>query len=127
MASSPTMSKHSSGETTPRKRPLSPVLASTGDVGIDRSKTPGGHVRTGAVLAVQDEVGELVLSDGTVIKGFSFGARSSMSGEVVFNTGMVGYPEGDHFFLLQTHPMARANRTDVQPSPTRRIADKSSS
>jgi carbamoyl-phosphate synthase small subunit len=36
---------------------------------------------------------KLVLSDGSVFDGFSFGADSSRSGEVVFNTGMVGYPE----------------------------------
>ncbi len=35
----------------------------------------------------------LHLEDGTVIKGVSFGAPVSASGEVVFNTGMVGYPE----------------------------------
>jgi len=35
----------------------------------------------------------LVLDDGTVIKGISFGAQQSVAGEVVFNTGMVGYPE----------------------------------
>ena len=37
--------------------------------------------------------GRLVLQDGTVIKGKSFGADKSIAGEVVFNTGMVGYPE----------------------------------
>lgn len=37
--------------------------------------------------------GKLVLQDGTVIRGQSFGARLSVAGEVVFNTGMVGYPE----------------------------------
>jgi carbamoylphosphate synthase small subunit len=26
-------------------------------------------------------------------KGYSFGAKRSIAGEVVFNTGMVGYPE----------------------------------
>ena len=35
----------------------------------------------------------LVLSDGTVFPGLSFGSRRSVDGEVVFNTGMVGYPE----------------------------------
>jgi len=39
------------------------------------------------------EAGQLELTDGTITKGFSFGATTSMSGEVVFNTGMVGYPE----------------------------------
>jgi carbamoyl-phosphate synthase/aspartate carbamoyltransferase len=37
--------------------------------------------------------GSLVLADGTTYTGYSFGAHTSMSGEVVFNTGMVGYPE----------------------------------
>ncbi|NTV23857.1 MAG: glutamine-hydrolyzing carbamoyl-phosphate synthase small subunit [Nanoarchaeota archaeon] len=35
----------------------------------------------------------LVLEDGTVFPGISFGYETSVSGEVVFNTGMVGYPE----------------------------------
>jgi len=35
----------------------------------------------------------LVLEDGTVHEGFSFGAERDVDGEVVFNTGMVGYPE----------------------------------
>lgn len=35
----------------------------------------------------------LILADGTALHGKQFGARSSASGEVVFNTGMVGYPE----------------------------------
>jgi carbamoyl-phosphate synthase small subunit len=37
--------------------------------------------------------GKLVLKDGTEIEGKSFGADVSMAGEVVFATGMVGYPE----------------------------------
>jgi len=36
---------------------------------------------------------KLVLEDGSIFHGFSFGAEKSVSGEVVFNTGMVGYPE----------------------------------
>ena len=35
----------------------------------------------------------LILSDGSRHTGYSFGAERSMSGEVVFNTAMVGYPE----------------------------------
>lgn len=35
----------------------------------------------------------LVLEDGSLFKGYSFGSLKSVSGEVVFNTGMVGYPE----------------------------------
>lgn len=36
---------------------------------------------------------KLTLEDGTVLEGVSFGAEKSVAGEVVFNTGMMGYPE----------------------------------
>ncbi len=36
---------------------------------------------------------KLVLEDGSMFSGYSFGYPMSTSGEVVFNTGMVGYPE----------------------------------
>lgn len=35
----------------------------------------------------------LVLADGTAHRGYSFGARGTAIGEVVFNTGMTGYQE----------------------------------
>ena len=35
----------------------------------------------------------LILEDGTELTGFSFGGEVSVSGEVVFNTAMTGYPE----------------------------------
>jgi carbamoyl-phosphate synthase small subunit len=35
----------------------------------------------------------LVLEDGTFFQGVSFGYERSVAGEVVFNTGMTGYPE----------------------------------
>jgi carbamoyl-phosphate synthase small subunit len=40
-----------------------------------------------------DDTGVLTLETGHKITGFSFGAKKSMGGELVFNTGMVGYPE----------------------------------
>ncbi|MBS3101981.1 glutamine-hydrolyzing carbamoyl-phosphate synthase small subunit [Candidatus Woesearchaeota archaeon] len=36
---------------------------------------------------------KLILEDGSVFYGVSFGAEKNVSGEVVFNTGMVGYNE----------------------------------
>ncbi len=36
---------------------------------------------------------KLILSDGSEFTGLSFGAVKNTNGEVVFNTGMVGYPE----------------------------------
>ncbi len=38
-------------------------------------------------------VGRLILEDKTIIEGLSFGYESATSGEIVFSTGMVGYPE----------------------------------
>ena len=37
--------------------------------------------------------GTLTLEDGSQVQGFLIGADRSVAGEVVFNTGMVGYPE----------------------------------
>jgi len=37
--------------------------------------------------------GTLVLEDGTRLRGVSFGYEESVAGEIVFTTGMVGYPE----------------------------------
>lgn len=37
--------------------------------------------------------GRLILEDGTTLEGESFGSEKSIAGEVVFSTGMVGYPE----------------------------------
>lgn len=35
----------------------------------------------------------LELQDGSAFQGYAFGARKSIAGELVFQTGMVGYPE----------------------------------
>ena len=42
---------------------------------------------------VKKDLAKLILEDGTTFEGVSFGSQKSISGEVVFNTGMVGYPE----------------------------------
>lgn len=44
-------------------------------------------------MSIQQHRASLVLEDGSVYPGTSFGAGRSTAGEVVFNTGMVGYPE----------------------------------
>lgn len=54
---------------------------------------------------------ELVLEDFVSVKGKSFGAKIDIDGEVVFQTGMVGYPESmtDPSYhgqiLVLTYPM----------------------
>ncbi len=53
----------------------------------------------------------LILEDGSVFTGNSFGAHATVSGEVVFNTGMVGYTESitdpsySGQILCQTYPL----------------------
>lgn len=59
----------------------------------ERSST---WIEEGNVLRFMQEhetKSNLVLEDGAVFEGYSFGSPKSVSGEVVFNTGMVGYPE----------------------------------
>jgi carbamoyl-phosphate synthase small subunit len=55
--------------------------------------------------------GRLLLEDGTQFEGRSFGYSGAIAGEVVFSTGMVGYPEAftDASFagqiLISTYPL----------------------
>ena len=56
--------------------------------------------------------GKLILDDGTIFYGKSFGYEGNVSGEVVFNTAMTGYPESltDPSYagqmLVMTYPLA---------------------
>jgi carbamoyl-phosphate synthase small subunit len=43
--------------------------------------------------SIKNKKAILVLEDGTVFSGHGFGATGKTTGEVVFSTGMVGYPE----------------------------------
>ncbi len=58
-----------------------------------------------------DKEAILVLEDGTAVRGIGFGALKKTYGEVVFNTGMVGYTEAltDPSYhgqiLTQTYPL----------------------
>ncbi len=44
-------------------------------------------------LLSSNNIGKLVLEDGSEYEGKIFGSKKSISGEVVFSTNMVGYPE----------------------------------
>ena len=44
-------------------------------------------------MGIITQKSELILEDGSKFYGYLFGSEKSKSGEVVFNTGMVGYPE----------------------------------
>jgi len=52
--------------------------------GMARQEVPKGNLATPAFLALQD---------GSVYRGYSFGAQETTYGEVVFNTSMCGYQE----------------------------------
>jgi carbamoyl-phosphate synthase (ammonia) len=47
----------------------------------------------GSTSAMFYRQGTLVLEDGTRLRGVSFGYEAEIKGELVFTTGMVGYPE----------------------------------
>ena len=49
--------------------------------------------QSGDDAAPPTALAKLHLEDGTTLTGRSFGSHESMTGEVVFTTGMVGYPE----------------------------------
>ncbi|KAJ2889166.1 Carbamoyl-phosphate synthase, partial [Coemansia aciculifera] len=70
-----------------------PCTAATPSYGPScAAKTPAEVVAAG--LEQAPTVAALVLKDGAVLQGYSFGAEvKSVSGECVFQTGMVGYPE----------------------------------
>ena len=44
-------------------------------------------------MNLEKKPSKLILEDGSVFHGYSFGFQKEVVGEVVFNTGMVGYPE----------------------------------
>ena len=77
-------------------------------------------------LAPRAEVSkaELLLQDGSRFPGKLFGSRCSTGGEVVFNTGMVGYPEAmtDPSYrgqiLVLTYPLIGNYGVPVKLLPT---------
>jgi len=44
-------------------------------------------------MGSREQTARLILEDGSIYYGYSFGSKKAVTGEVVFNTGMVGYPE----------------------------------
>ena len=61
----------------------------------DRGRTMAVQLQppSSARLANDDGLICLELEDGSTYQGYSFGANKSIAGELVFQTGMVGYPE----------------------------------
>lgn len=44
-------------------------------------------------MEFKKQLAKLILEDGSIFRGYSFSSKKAVTGEVVFNTGMVGYPE----------------------------------
>ncbi len=57
------------------------------------ARIPYAPISTPSIDAKDEILTSLELEDGTVYQGYSFGAHKSVAGELVFQTGMVGYPE----------------------------------
>ncbi len=68
-------------------------------------------IESTSTLTNNSRRGTLVLADGTMFEGTSFGATKGIAGEVVFCTGMVGYPEAitdasySGQLLIMTYPL----------------------
>ena len=73
---------------------------------------------------------KLVLEDGSEFSGWSFGKARSQAGEVVFTTGMGGYPQTltDPSFrgqiLVSTYPLAGNYGVPAQPKTAEPIVDE---
>src|SRR5512143_1934914 len=69
----------------------------------------------------------LVLADGSVFEGFSFGAPADAIGEAVFNTSMAGYqemltdPSYAGQILIPTYPLIGNYGTNAEDDESRRI------
>ena len=85
--------------------PISPSSGAVAGLLNGSSKQPGSTTNGAAMtkfnapvsIQLLDDTMEksmvLELKDGSIYQGFNFGAEKSISGELVFQTGMVGYPE----------------------------------
>ncbi len=58
-----------------------------------RTEAVAGSRAKALVFEMAPKKCELILADGSTWSGTAFGAEVSTSGEAVFQTGMVGYPE----------------------------------
>lgn len=89
-------------QSIPHEELTSPISPKTGGaVAYQNTKDLLPSMDAGAVITPAstpvrggcDRLVALELEDGTVYQGYNFGAEKSVAGELVFQTGMVGYPE----------------------------------
>jgi carbamoyl-phosphate synthase small subunit len=75
----------------------------------------------GIMVKESTKIAKLILEDGSEFKGWSFGKERAQAGEVVFTTGMVGYPQSltDPSFrgqiLVSTYPLVGNYGVPVKP------------
>ncbi|KKM68035.1 hypothetical protein LCGC14_1464920, partial [marine sediment metagenome] len=69
----------------------------------------------------------LVLADGTVFEGTSFGALGESTGEVVFNTAMTGYqeiltdPSYTEQIITMTYPLIGNYGTNIEDWESKKV------
>lgn len=69
---------------------------------------PSGNGTTRTTQQREEVKGHLIMEDGTVLKGISFGAQVPISGECVFTTAMVGYPESLTGMMMNANTVTHA-------------------
>ncbi|KAL8782301.1 MAG: hypothetical protein Q9213_005494 [Squamulea squamosa] len=75
---------------------MSPSATHHGPAATSNNVSKGKEQREGTseILNDWEDIAMLLeLQDGSLYQGYSFGAAKSIAGELVFQTGMVGYPE----------------------------------
>ncbi|KAJ6133801.1 Protein pyrABCN [Penicillium sp. IBT 18751x] len=88
-------------QSLPHEELTSPTSPKSGGPVAYQNTNPLPKMASGALISPaslpvrggSDRLVALELEDGTVYQGYNFGAEKSVSGELVFQTGMVGYPE----------------------------------
>ncbi|OJD17100.1 protein pyrABCN [Emergomyces pasteurianus Ep9510] len=76
-----------------QNRELLPSLAPQAAYSLNAGAIPPASAPKAGEEGAASRWYALELEDGTVYQGYSFGADKSTAGELVFQTGMVGYPE----------------------------------
>ena len=97
---------------TSGSEPQSPLLSPVSALLQPKPGVPYAALSSWSAGEIHEPSACLELQDGTVFRGWSYGAPKSAAGELVFQTGMVGYPESltDPSYrgqiLVMTFPLA---------------------
>jgi carbamoyl-phosphate synthase small subunit len=95
----------------------------------ERAAEPAGQLKQGRPHKAARQA-KLLLEDGSEYSGWSFGRPRSQAGEVVFTTGMTGYPQSltDPSYrgqiLVSTYPLAGNYGVPVKPKSCEAFFDE---